>query len=410
VRRFAVSLSLALLLSPCTLSAQPKDDSRTYFDIGAKAYGAGRYTDAIQAFEEAYKRSQRPGLLFSLGQANRMEYVARSDSARLADAVRYYTEYLAREPGGKRAGEATEQLSRLKPLIERAGTSMPTTPTPVATNTKPRVMISSPTPGIRLTFDGKPVPHPFIAEVAPGKHKLAMTAPGHEAYSREVLVDGKTGSPPLDIPLKELPATLTLRAPDGAEVFVDGRLQGKMPLPPLPLTAGKHFVAVTVNGRQAFSSRLQLRRGEKRTLEADLPPTGQRTASWVLIGTGAAAIVTGGVLGFVSLQKQQQAEDIRDSSESDGNQPASDISRYEDLRQSRDDFRLAAIISTSAGVAVGSLGLVLRLFDEPRPPLPPAEEAVPGQKTRPETPSSMEISAAPFVLPGAGGVSVGGRF
>lgn len=411
MRRFATSFSLATLLAAGVASAQAKDNSRTYFDIGAKAYGAARYTDAIQAFEEAYKRSQRPGLLFSLGQANRMEYVARSDPARLSDAVRYYTEYLAREPNGKRAGEATEQLSRLKPLVERAGTSMPAaTPAPVVMSTKPRVMISSPTPGIRLTFDGKPVPHPFIAEVAAGKHKLAMSAPGHEDYSREVLVDAKTGSPPLDIPLKELPAKLTLHAPDGAEVFIDGRLQGTMPLPPLPLSAGKHFVAVTLNGRQAFSSRLQLRRGEKRTLEADLPATGQRTASWVLIGTGAGAIVAGGVLGFVSLQKQQKAEDIRDSSEGEGNQPASEVSRYEDLRQSRDDFRLAAIISTSAGVAVGSLGLVLRFFDEPRPPLPPAEEAVPGQKTGPETPSSMEISAAPFVLPGAGGVSLGGRF
>jgi hypothetical protein len=402
--------ALALLLTTSIGAAQPKDDSRTYFDIGAKAYGAGRYVDAIQAFEEAYKRSQRPGLLFSLGQANRMEYVARTDPARLSDAVRYYTEYLAREPNGKRAGEATEQLSRLKPLLERSGTAMPTAPPPVVASTKPRVMISSPTPGVRLAFDGKPVPHPFIAEVAPGKHRLKMSAPGHEDYAREIVVDAKTGAPPLDVPLKELPAQLTLRAPDGAEVFVDGRLQGTTPLPPLPLAAGKHFVAVTLNGRQAFSSRVDLRRGEKRTLEADLPATGQRTASWVLIGTGAGAVLAGGVLGFVSLQKQREAEDIRDASKSDGNRPQSDVGRYEDLRQSRDDFRLAAIISTSAGVAVGSLGLVLRLFDQPRPPLPPAEESVPGSKPGSETPTTLEISAVPFVLPGAGGVSVGGSF
>jgi hypothetical protein len=411
-RLFAPVTALVLLASAPVVLAQTKDDSRTYFDIGAKAYGAARYTDAIQAFEEAYRRSNRPGLLFSLGQANRMEYVARSDPLRLQDAVRYYTEYLSREPNGKRAGEATEQLARLKPQLERMGASVPAAPPPaMAPPSKPRVMISSPTKGVRVTFDGKPVPHPFIAEVAAGKHKVMLSAPGHEDYSREVVVDAKTGSPPLDIPLKELPAYLIVDAPDGAEVSIDGRLEGTTPLPPLKVTPGKHFVAVTLNGRQAYSTRVNLKYGEKKRLSPDLPSTGQRTASWILIGTGAGAVLAGGALGFLALQKEQQAKDIASASENDGNQPASDLARYDDLRQRRDTLRLAAIISASSGVAIGSLGLMLRIFDEPRAPLPPAEENVPGaSKPKPEAPASMEISAAPFVAPGAAGAFIGGRF
>ena len=66
-----IALAAALWWAPAAA-----DEARTYFDIGAKAYQAGRYLDAAQAFDEAYRRSTRPGLLFSLGQAHRMEYLS----------------------------------------------------------------------------------------------------------------------------------------------------------------------------------------------------------------------------------------------------------------------------------------------------------------------------------------------
>jgi hypothetical protein len=170
-------------------------------------------------------------------------------------------------------------------------------------------------------------------------------------------------------------------------------------------------VAVTLNGREAFSTRINLKHGEKKRIEADLPSTGQRTASWILIGTGTGAVIAGGVLGFLALQKEEQAKDIASASKEDGNQPQSDLARYDDLKQRRDDLRLAAIISASGGIAIGSLGLMLRIFDEPRAPLPPSEESVPGgNKPKQEAPASMEISAAPFVAPGAAGAFIGGRF
>ena len=253
--------------------------------------------------------------------------------------------------------------------------------------------------------------HPYIAEVAPGKHKLLLSAPGHVDYTREITVDAKTGAPPLDIPLDPLPAQLTIQAPDGADVAIDGRLQGVTPLPPLPVSAGRHFVTVTLNGRQPYSTRITLKRGEKRKLAADLPSTGQRTASWILMGVGAGGIVAGGVLGFISLRKQSQAEDILDASKTKGDLDESERGRYESLRDSRDNFRLAAVISASAGAGVGALGLMLNLFDQPKAPLPPAEEGVPGEpKGRPEAPSSMEISAAPVFAPGIAGGAFRGRF
>lgn len=406
-----IGFVLATCLALHAVSARAADDARTYFDIGAKAYQAGRFLDAAQAFEEAYKRSSRPGLLFSLGQAHRMEHAARNDPARLHDAIKYYEQYLAKDPQGKRAAEAADALSKLRPLAGAAGEKSATPAAPAAPS-KPRVMISSPTPDVKVTFDGRSVSHPFIQEVEPGKHKVELSAPGHKPYVREIVVDAKTGAPPLDIPLEERPALLVVRAPDGAEVAIDGRLQGEMPLPPLSVPSGKHFVTVTLNGKKPFAQHVTLKRGEKRSLDAGLESTGQRTASWVLMGVGAGGLVAGGVLGYVALNKEGKAEDIRDAARSQGNQSPDSLARYDDLRQSRDDFRLAAVISASAGAAVGTLGLMLHLFDPARAPLPPADEGAPGQAPGPGTPAapSMEISAAPIWSPGFAGGSVLGRF
>lgn len=408
MKRYGAWLALSAALWCATATAA--DEARTYFDIGAKAYQAGRYLDAAQAFDEAYRRSTRPGLLFSLGQAHRMEFFARNDPARLKDAIRYYEEYLAKEPGGKRAVEATDALSKLKPLAGAGGdkTSQPVAPPPPS---KPRVMISSPTPDVKVSFDGRPVTHPFIQEVDPGKHKVVLSAPGHEDYVREIVVDAKTGTPPLDIPLKERPALLVVDAPDGAEVAVDGRFQGVTPMPPLPVASGKHFVTVTMNGKRAFSERVSLERGQKKKLDVTLENTGQRTASWVLMGVGTGGIVAGGVLGYLALGKQSKAEDLRDATTGQGGQGADTIARYETLRDSRDKYRTAALISAGAGLGVGTLGLMLYAFDPAKAPLPPADDA-PGQPKAPAGPATpgMEISAAPIWAPGFGGASVLGRF
>jgi hypothetical protein len=406
--RWVRALLFALIVSG-TAFAAGSDDARAYFDIGAKAYQAGRYLDAVKAFEQAYRLSNRPGLLFSLGQAHRMEYFARNDPARLKDAVRYYQEYIAREPSGRRVAEATDALSKLRPLLPPDGGAQ-SAPEVTKEERKPQVMVSSPTPGVVVTFDNRRVSHPFISEVAPGKHMVKLSAPGFEDYTREIVVDAKNGTPPLDVPLVPRSALLTIRTDDGAEVSIDGRLQGDAPLPPLKVTAGSHFVAIVLNGRRAFSKRITLTRGQNATLDASLEGTGQRTVSWVLLGAGAGAVVAGGVLGFVALSKQKNAEDLKTRAGGDGNLSQDDLDRYDSLRQSRDDFRLAALISAGAGLGLGTAGLFLRSFDQPRTPLPPVEEAVPGERKPEASPPSMEMSITPFVLSHASGVSVRGAF
>ena len=49
--------------------AEKDREARLMFEAGRSAYDAGRFTDALKSFQRAYELSQRPALLYNLGQA-----------------------------------------------------------------------------------------------------------------------------------------------------------------------------------------------------------------------------------------------------------------------------------------------------------------------------------------------------
>lgn len=168
-------------------------------------------------------------------------------------------------------------------------------------------------------------------------------------------------------------------------------------------------VALT-EGHTAFSRTLALHRGEQKSVDAELHVTSQRTASWVMLGVGAGGVVASGVLGYIALKRESDAKALRDADSSQGNLPPAELDRYNSLRQSRDNFRLASVIAFSAGAGVAAVGLVLRAFDGPKAPLPPVEQTTPGAPKRaPEAPA-FEVSAAPLWRPGYVGAGASGRF
>jgi len=70
LRIAACSLCLALALVPSVVRAEPSDAdmqrAREIFQNGQSLYREGRYEDAMVAFEEAYKLSEKPGLLYNM--------------------------------------------------------------------------------------------------------------------------------------------------------------------------------------------------------------------------------------------------------------------------------------------------------------------------------------------------------
>ena len=78
-RRSSIAGVLALALAVAsTAHAQPKGsvppekmaEAKSYFEAGAKAFDAGDFETAIQAFTQAYKIVPRDNLVFSIAQAH----------------------------------------------------------------------------------------------------------------------------------------------------------------------------------------------------------------------------------------------------------------------------------------------------------------------------------------------------
>ena len=112
--RLGTGLCFAFAMLAITAAARPaqaqRGDSRArelYLE-GDRHYAAGRYEDAVQAFEEAYQLSERPLLLFNL--ANAYERLGRYEEA--LSALSEYAPHAAEE-------EQEQIRSRIENLTRR---------------------------------------------------------------------------------------------------------------------------------------------------------------------------------------------------------------------------------------------------------------------------------------------------
>lgn len=85
-------------------------EARQHFQIGKSLYDAGRFVEAAAEFDQAYKKSGRPQLLYNL-------YVAHRDSSNWAQAVESLRGYLEKVPD---APDRINLRARLKSMEEAA--------------------------------------------------------------------------------------------------------------------------------------------------------------------------------------------------------------------------------------------------------------------------------------------------
>jgi len=406
-RRFIATLC-ACLLAATPVAAQTAaqlDQAKALFNAGAQAYAVGQYPAAIQAFEEAYKITPRPAILFSLAQAERRQYSIDHDPKRLERAVEGFRKYIVEVPQGGRRADAVAALGELEPQLEKekqkGATAAPPPPPPKVTA---RVMVTSPTPNAQIAVDGGGASEaPFIGEVSPGKHTVVVIAAGHEPERREIqIVEG--GLVALDLPLKEKPALLRIEPPAGSEVTIDGRLVGVAPLTaPVELGHGRHFVAVMRNGSAAWTRDVDVVRGETTTVTPSLATSTQRKVAWGFLGGSTVSLLAGGAFGFVALSKEHQASAVLDERDRGSATPAR-LDEYDKLRTDRDRFRTWSIVSFGTGAVLGMTGLLLYALDRPSTPMrdaPPSEKA-----PSPKSIAPAEVSALPIVGPTLVGASV----
>jgi hypothetical protein len=415
----AALLAAALCLGPQLALAGPTEDAKVLFNVGAQAYDKADFVAALQAFEAAYRLTPRPGVLFSIAQAHRKQfYTGGKQVEHLRAAIAAYREYLVKVEQGGRRSDAAEALADLEAVAARTdmGTVAPVAPVPQA-QPATRVMINAQIPDALISLDGaRPHESPLVAAVKPGPHTVRVTAAGYFDESREITATAGEVLP-VDVPLREKPARLSVTARAGAQVSIDGRLAATTPLSQaLDVPPGRHLIAVTHNGYRAFSQEIEVARDEARAIDVHLDATVQRSVSYTLVGVGAAGVVAGAALLGVSLYYQGQAQTF------DDNRKAGQLSctttaacqalfsQYTSAQSSRDDFRLDGGIVLGAGALVGAVGLMLFAFD-----MPTLGGAAPRRDDvqKPATPTrerGLDVTASPILGPGLYGASFGGRF
>jgi hypothetical protein len=381
--------------------------AQVLFKVGAQAYAQGDFSAAIEAFEEAYRASPRPGILFSIGQAHRKQFYVDKNPANLRAAIEHYHAYLGKVSTGPHRALAADALAELEPLVTKiapaATSEAAPAPKPAAEKPRTRLMVSSAVEGAKVALDdGAPQPSPLIADVVPGPHRVRVEADGYVEDQRPVTaVEG--GLVALDVPLREKPARLVVAAEAGADVIVDRRPVGRTPLPgAIELAPGSHFVAVTRNGRRPFGEEVVLRRGEAKSIDVELGVTGQRVAAYLVTATAAAGIVTGAAFVGVAYHDQSVAQSARSASLA-GNIPQSMLDQYNGALSAREDFKRAAEVAFGGSLALAVAAGALFLFDTPRPPTP-FTRIDEGPKRSTPTAPVLEVSA----LPVKGGGFVGG--
>src|SRR4051794_4119083 len=279
-RRFVCALGVLAIASTSSLAfardptAEEVERARTFFNAGAQAYSAARYSEAVRSFEQAYELAPRPQLLFSLGQAERKEYFANNDATYLRRAIQHYRAYLEQVTRGGRRSEATEAKADLEARLARDPQAQGPAPAAAEKRTA-RVTVYSATPGAQASIDGgAPQELPYFGDLPPGKHKVRVFADGFIDGEREVSGD-KPIDQPVDLPLQERPCIMTVVLDTTADILVDGRLVATAPVTrPLELPPGPHVLSVAANGKKPISQEVVLPRGKPFRFEPKLEASG----------------------------------------------------------------------------------------------------------------------------------------
>ena len=403
----AIAPSLAHAAEP---TAEDTERARTFFDAGAQAYGAGKFADSVRSFEQAYAIAPRPQILFSLAQAERKLFLEHGEPAVLRRALQHYDEYLKLVRSGGRRSDAVEAKAELERRLARLDPRDAAAREVAQEKRKPRVTVFSPTPGARASLDGGPPEElPYFADLAPGKHRVRVSGDGY--FDAEQEISGDKGiDVPVNLPLKEKPALLTVVLDSSAEIFVDGRLVADAPLNrPIEVPSGPHVIAIAKNGKKPWSQEVVLERGKPYRLEPKLATSGQRVVAYSMLASGGAALVVGGLFALGAAGSESRVRDL-EAKRREENLTPDELADHNRSLERRDDQRTAAIVLASIGAVVTTGGALFYVFDKPPVALLPPRSVEPSPK--PQTPLDVTATLRPYPVlgPGLYGAGVTARF
>ena len=446
----AFSCTFAVGAAPA-LAQSAKSQAKAFFKQGREHYAAGRFAEALQAFEQANALRPHPLMLYNIGQVQE----AMED---LPAALATFKKYLATSPGdadevnekiagieAQLAKWATLVLSTTPPgatvwvgdrkhpprgrtplslplpagrqtlILELAGHRTVKRPVDVKAKTRvklgvamppilPTVLVRTNPPGARMFFDNRPaaVPSPATQGLPAGKHVLRLELDGHDPVTREfTLTAAHTIAKPfvVDVVLqKAVPKgflALTVEGPT-AEVRIDGELKGTTPLKgPLQLPQGLHKLTLTGEGIEPYEEMVTIAAGETVSTEVELEAAGGGGGG-IDIDTGTVGWILVGV-GGAALAGSAVTAALAFGADGDLQDCRDDsaCAGQSEEKSLADDVRTNALVTDiliGTGVAIAATGAALLLFaDEP--------------------PAAAETDGQVFVAPTAeGGVMAGARW
>ncbi len=285
-------LAVLLALPAAGGAADPAAEARAAFRRGADLYKAGKYREAIDAFEAADRLKPSPALQFNIGQA----WEKLGDPAA---ALAAFARYLRLDPAASNRESVQRSVKALEGRLAATGRQM--------------LHVEVDPPGAEVRVDGVPAgAAPVDAAFPPGSHALAAAAPGRRTATRDVVLPAATS---LTVNLVLEPGQDPAAAPLLAARPPDAPLEATRPdAPPQPaerknwlgpVIAGSVAVVAAgaglVMGLQAKSAQDALLAGGNDRSQADAlvsKANGNATTANVLYGVAGAALITGGVLAI----------------------------------------------------------------------------------------------------------------
>lgn len=323
------ALALAAALSVTPARAGDPAAAEVLFRQGRQLLDSGQVDAACDKFRDSQALDPSSGTLLNLAACHLKQEKTSTAWAEFLAAAR-----LARSQG-KRAHEeeATRQASALESELSYL-----------------TLKVASPVSGLEVRRDGELVqPSLFGTRVPidPGPHTVTASAPGYESQELSAHVAKARDEAIVSVPaLTKLRTTSTPPPPSAVES-----------LPPHPDEA---------QPARAHGS--------------------NSTLGWVVVGSGAGALIAGGVFGVLALSTNKDADKRCPSHQDCDSQTIS-------LQHRRDTQALIADIGVGVGLAAIGVGSWIILSQPKR-----------------ETGSVQQLRATATVLPGGGGLTMSGKF
>ncbi|HET8542428.1 MAG TPA: PEGA domain-containing protein [Anaeromyxobacter sp.] len=294
-----MSRLLAALLAAVLLAGAARADdaaeAKARFRKGADLYRAGRWREAIDEFEAAYRLKPHGAIHFNVAQC-------REKLAEWPGALRAYEDYLREVPDAKDRASVRASMRKIEERLAAAGVQA--------------LLVYTDPPGAELRLDGKARGKtPLHTVLPPGTYALALSLDGYEPVAEEVAL-ALGASRVVDVVLKPARAGAAASAPAPPPA-----LKAAPPSPQVPVAP-------------AAASR---------------PPQKRRVYTWIAAGAAAAAAATGAYFGW-SASKDEDA--LASMTDPDGSQAQRYASGAESNARKANAMYAVAGAAAAAGVTL----------------------------------------------------------